>query len=153
MESFKWNLLNTKRHFPLLLRYYSNIVDLENNRSTRSILVKEQATLESFLDYIDCEVEYAWGHVGSRHELEWSYCGTKRCLILDFRYKFAWSGSPCTSKPRRVSVPAASGLYRAIFPCYCCVPRKSPVSVKSLSSQFLSSTLTSSPPEPHQGYK
>ena len=115
--------------------------------------ISQGCTLESFLDYIDYEVEYAWGHVGSRHELEWSYCGTKRCLILDFRNKFAWSRSPCTSKPRRVSVPAASGLYRAIFPCYCCVPRKSPVSVKSLSSQFLSSTLTSSPPEPHQGYK
>ena len=150
MESFKWNLLNTKRHFPLLLRYYSNIVDLENNRSMRSILVKDVhwkafwITLITKLSTLD---------VGSRHELEWSYCGTKRCLILDFRNKFAWSRSPCTSKPRRVSVPAASGLYRAIFPRYCCVPRKSPVSVKSLSSQFLSSTLTSSPPEPHQGYK
>ena len=50
-------------------RYYSNIVDLENNRTTRSIVFKE-VHWKTFLVEMDYEVEYAKGHVGSQHELK-----------------------------------------------------------------------------------
>ena len=69
----------------------------------------------------------------------------KRCLILDVRSKFAWSRSPCVRKPWRVSVPAGSGLYRAIFPCYCCVPLQSPVCAKNKSLQHARLTRAAPP--------
>ena len=69
----------------------------------------------------------------------------KRCLILNVRSKFAWSRSPCVRKPWRVSFPAGSGLYRAIFPRYCCVPRQSPVSAKNISLQHARLTRAAPP--------
>ena len=40
---------------------------------------------------------------------------------------------------------AGSGLYRAIFPRYCCVPRQSPVSAKNISLQHARLTRAASP--------
>ena len=64
--------------------------------------------------------------------------------MLNVWGKLAWSRSPCTTKPWRVSVPTPSGLYWAIFRRSCCVPRKSAVSAKNLALQSFVNFTTQS---------
>ena len=91
-EYFSRNRFNSKIPFPLLLLCFSSLVDLEKNRSTRSIILRKY--IVSFFDYIDDCVPITlitklsmlevmsgcWPHLVIKSTVE-----PKRCLILDVR--------------------------------------------------------------------